>query len=294
MTDYNDTTSPPIKPEVPEFLRIKWQKLADILAKSSEFPAALIMHIDPPEIEVFVSSHSDGNPYEAGERANLDTGLYCETVMATHTQLYVPDALKDADWDHNPDIKLGMICYLGIPIEWPNGEIFGTLCILDKKNNPDARENMELMDLLREVIQLDLKNLVEAEHARKSESLRYILEQKKYEGYFRASPYAMLIYDIAGFVDCNPAALKVLQINQKSELIGLTALSFLPDLQPDGRRSIDVLAEAQKQAIEKGQHVEEMTLQNRGKETFTAQMGISRMNIMHFELLLFTILKSSD
>ncbi|MEI7868728.1 MAG: hypothetical protein WCI11_12620 [Candidatus Methylumidiphilus sp.] len=44
-------------------------------------------------------------------------------------------ALKDPDWDHNPDIKLGMISYCGLPLTWPDGHIFGTLCILDEKEN---------------------------------------------------------------------------------------------------------------------------------------------------------------
>ena len=35
----------------------------------------------------------------------------------------------------NPDIKLGMISYLGVPISWPDGEIFGTICVLDRQSN---------------------------------------------------------------------------------------------------------------------------------------------------------------
>src|ERR1700739_3318751 len=35
----------------------------------------------------------------------------------------------------NPDIKLGMTSYLGFPITWPNGDIFGTICVLDSKSH---------------------------------------------------------------------------------------------------------------------------------------------------------------
>jgi hypothetical protein len=69
------------------------------------------MKVEPPNIRVFVRSESEGNPYERDERASLNTGLYCETVMKTRQFLLVPDALADQEWNANPDIKLGMISY---------------------------------------------------------------------------------------------------------------------------------------------------------------------------------------
>jgi len=38
-------------------------------------------------------------------------------AMATRNELLVPNALKDPEWDHNPDIEFGMISYLGLPYE---------------------------------------------------------------------------------------------------------------------------------------------------------------------------------
>ncbi|ATX82746.1 PAS domain-containing protein [Mariprofundus ferrinatatus] len=279
----------PSKPEVPDFLRSKWQKLTDILAKSSGFPAALIMRVIPPEIEVFVSSNSAGNPYESGERASLDTGLYCETVMATHEQLHVPDAMKSPEWDHNPDIKLGMVCYLGLPIEWPDGEPFGTVCILDRKDNPKARDNVELMELLKEIIELDLRHLAETERARREDSLGHILDKLKYLAYFNASPYAILVYDMSGYVDCNPAALKLLQLSNKSELIGTNPSDFMPELQPDGNRSVDVIETAKKQAIAEGRFSEEMSFLTRRHVEFVARLDLLWVSVMNFNLLLFII-----
>ena len=49
--------------------------------------------------------------------------------MKTRQPLSIPDALADEEWLSNPDIELGMISYLGFPIAWPNGEIFGTICV---------------------------------------------------------------------------------------------------------------------------------------------------------------------
>jgi hypothetical protein len=82
------------------------------------------MKVEPPNIRVFVSSESAGNPYERDELARLNTGLYCETVMKTRKLLLVPDALVDEDWNANPDIKLGMISYMGLPVAWPKWRRF--------------------------------------------------------------------------------------------------------------------------------------------------------------------------
>jgi GAF domain-containing protein len=72
------------------------------------------------------------------EVASLNPGLYCETVMKTRQPLLVPNAVRDEQWQPSPDIKLEMISYLGVPIVCPDGEVFGTICVLDKKPNEDA------------------------------------------------------------------------------------------------------------------------------------------------------------
>src|SRR5207253_1696420 len=69
-------------PVPPEIIR-KWQEIVNITAEIMHVPSALIMRVEPPNIKVFVSSETKGNPYEQDEVASLDTGLYCETVMKT-------------------------------------------------------------------------------------------------------------------------------------------------------------------------------------------------------------------
>ena len=83
------------KHEVPDPFVAKWQAAIDTLARVLEVPAGLIMRVHATEIEVLISSQCDGNPYEPHEMANLETGLYCETVMASRSTLHVPNALED-------------------------------------------------------------------------------------------------------------------------------------------------------------------------------------------------------
>ena len=124
----------PAMHEVPNDFLAKWQNTTDVMADIFDVPAGLIMRVLPEQIEVLVSSHTAGNPYEADEKANLNTGLYCETVMATRGMLHVPDALADPHWANNPDVALNMVSYLGVPLLWPDDTVFGTICVLDSKH----------------------------------------------------------------------------------------------------------------------------------------------------------------
>ena len=145
--------------QIPTQVIHKWQEITDLLAEILHVPAALIMKVEPPNIQVFVSSESKGNPYERNELACLNTGLYCETVMKSRACLLVPDALVDQDWNANPDIKLGMISYMGLPVTWPNGDIFGTICVLDNRRNAYSEHYRKLLLQCRDVLQDDLKSL---------------------------------------------------------------------------------------------------------------------------------------
>jgi GAF domain-containing protein len=123
-----------------------WQEISDILAEMIGIPAALIMRFTDPDIEVFVSSHSKGNPYHPGDKEKLiGSGLYCEKVIKTKNKLLIPDALADVNWKNNPDVKRNMISYLGFPILLPDGRPFGTLCVLDNKRNEYSKIIEQLM-----------------------------------------------------------------------------------------------------------------------------------------------------
>jgi len=138
----------------------KWQHVVDIVAELLTVPAGLIMRCQGNEIEVLVASASPGNPYHPGEKELLPgSGLYCETVIKTRQMLLVPNALQDEKWRNNPDIKLGMISYLGYPIFLPQGEVFGTICILDIKGNTYSETYKRLLLQFKELIEAHLELL---------------------------------------------------------------------------------------------------------------------------------------
>ncbi|GLQ98773.1 sensor domain-containing diguanylate cyclase [Dyella mobilis] len=140
--------------DIPGGVLEKWQNIVDTMAKIIAVPAGLIMRIVDDDIQVLVSSQTEGNPYHPGDREKLPgSGLYCETVIRKNTQLLVPDARQDEHWRNNPDIRLNMVSYLGFPIRWPDQTPFGTICVLDNKKNAYSQLHEHLLTQFRDVIE---------------------------------------------------------------------------------------------------------------------------------------------
>ncbi|MDA8407531.1 MAG: GAF domain-containing protein [Deltaproteobacteria bacterium] len=167
-----------LKPEVPDSVIKQWQGIVDLMALVCNVPAGLIMKVHESEIEVLVSARVANNPYHPGEMVSLNTGLYCETVMSCKERLLVPNALTDPNWDHNPDIRFGMISYLGYPLVWPDGEVFGTICILDNVENSYSAKVDEYLKLFRANVENYLALLFEIDERERNtkERERLILE----------------------------------------------------------------------------------------------------------------------
>ena len=147
--------------DVPERYRGRWQKTLGILASLLQVKAALVMRVHERDIEVFAKDDGDGNAYEEREKSPLGTGLYCETVMSERTELMVPNALENHEWDHNPDIRLGMVSYLGLPLVWPTGNIFGTICVLDNRPHRYSELNRATLQQFRDLVQDELAFIFE-------------------------------------------------------------------------------------------------------------------------------------
>lgn len=137
-----------------------WQNIANLITDFTGVRAGLIMEITPEAMQVFLMSENDSNPYMVGGNDYLCHGLYCETVIGTDNELSIVDARTLEAWKDNPDVKINMISYYGLPVKWPDGEFFGTICVLD--DNPmDLTETQKL--LLKEFqssLEKDLKILM--------------------------------------------------------------------------------------------------------------------------------------
>ncbi|HKL66800.1 MAG TPA: GAF domain-containing protein, partial [Bacteroidales bacterium] len=194
-----------LKPVIQEKIITKWQSLIDTAARIVNVPSGLIMRLNEKTIEVFLKSNTPGNPYENGEEADLVYGLYCETVVGTQEKLIVPDASKSSVWkDNNPDVDINMISYLGFPINWPDGEVFGTVCMLDNKENHYTSDYENLLMQVKDHLENDLELLITNQELKeKSKQLEQLSKTK--------SRFLSLIsHDVRGNIATNDEFIKMI------------------------------------------------------------------------------------
>lgn len=145
-------TSLPIPPE----LLAKWQQALDLLAEVTAVRVARIMRLEPPHLTVLLVSQTEFNLYEPGEQLAFNANSYCAKVITENTRLLVVNAHQEACWDSSPDLHRDMLSYLGLPLNWPNGEVFGTISLLDWKENEFNSLAQALLKQFQEAICTDL------------------------------------------------------------------------------------------------------------------------------------------
>ena len=145
---------------LPQIVEI-WRKIVDVTADLLSVPSVMINRLEPPELEVFRSNISPSNPFHSGTRMPM-AGVYCAMAAKKRQRLQVEDARKDPQWADSPTAKAGIFAYLGYPLFWPQGEVFGTLCAVDIKENPWGNRYDSLILSFKDAIEAHL-SLVDTE-----------------------------------------------------------------------------------------------------------------------------------
>ncbi|MCK5057617.1 MAG: hypothetical protein KAT34_13230 [Candidatus Aminicenantes bacterium] len=160
MSNLNIKTS--MKPEIPEEIVLKWQGILDLMCRILGVYARFVKKVEPPRIEVFIASATESNPLDKEVRADSDTGLYNVQMIKQRGLLPVPDELKDLDWEHKTEIEMGMNNYVRFPLEWPDGEIFGTIYVLEVKDNQNTSDYKDLLSGFKEIVERDLRFILDS------------------------------------------------------------------------------------------------------------------------------------
>jgi PAS domain S-box-containing protein len=245
MSPSTKTSLTPDSVQVPSDIVRKWQQIVDLLSEVMHVPSASIMRVEPTQLKVLVSSTSEGNPCAPG---SVDTGPYCATVLKSRRPLRVADALENEAWRSNPHVKSGMISYLGVPISWPDGQLFGTICVRDNKKNEYSEVYLKLLLHFRDVLQSDLKSLarLHGEIEQREAMIRRLVD---------ANIIGIFVWDAEGrILDANDAFLRLIQYDREDLVAGRVRWTDLtpPEWRDDtGRRVVEVMSAGTVQPREK-------------------------------------------
>jgi PAS domain-containing protein len=145
---------------IPKETSRDWQKTVDLLAQILELAAALIVRVLPAgKIEVVVSSQTRGNPYRPGMRSALGADFFSATVATGVNELLVPNLLAEPGRFPGVDSGAGLVSYLGMPLYWPTGQVFGAICVLDRQEKNFEGVCRRLLGQSQDLVRLGLQAL---------------------------------------------------------------------------------------------------------------------------------------
>jgi PAS domain S-box-containing protein len=129
-----------------------------------------------------------------------------------------------------------MISYLGVPISWPDGELFGTICVLDNKSNEYNNLYLKLLLQWREVLQSDLGSITRRhrELEERDAKIRRLVD---------SNIIGIVIWKLEGqIVDANHAFLRMVGYDLEDLVSGRVRWTDMP---PPEWRDRDALAAAE-------------------------------------------------
>ena len=144
-----------VRPTITAEVRIRWQRVADLMLKEMGVSASFIMKIDEPYMSVIVASKREDNPFVSGHQFELK-GSFSKEVIESDEFLLVSDSTKDSKWSDNPASKVGFTYYQGFPLKYPDGELFGTISVLDREDNKKATDEKVLLEEFKVMVEQDL------------------------------------------------------------------------------------------------------------------------------------------
>ena len=138
----------------------KWQKLTNMMAKLYNASSGVIVQLRDDVFNVASTSENSDNFLNSKSQWPWDMKSFCRRLVETGDKLYVNDAENSEQWSDAPPVCDGPVrSYLGYPIYWPDGSIFGSFCVIDTKATDYQDSLIEILEQLKLIVESDLRNI---------------------------------------------------------------------------------------------------------------------------------------
>lgn len=151
------------KPEPNHIMLYKWQNMLDFVANLFGVQSSRITRIDHETIDTILENNNTSLDYNKVNE--VGNGSLDEMVIGEGETLAIEN-LKSDQWPYHQDHPKA---YLGMPIKWPDNEIFGTLTIMDQKAQNFTDRYYKILSTFKDMVNTDLALLLESDtYAQKS------------------------------------------------------------------------------------------------------------------------------
>ncbi len=161
-------------PKIESDLLEDWQAILDLLAELMHVPVALIIHAEKNNLSIYAKNRSEENRFTQDNHLLANAYLFSQTVIETEQVMMITDADNEPSWSKRDRPESELVNYLGYPIIWPDGELFGAICVLNTQVVNYTEKQQKLM--------LQIKNIVESnlELLEKNQQLEILSKNLQY------------------------------------------------------------------------------------------------------------------
>ncbi len=138
----------------------KWQQLVNMMAELFDAASGVIVQYRQETFNVVATSSNEDNFLRVNASWPWDIKSFCRRIVETNDKLYVNNAASDEEWACAPPVSDGPVrSYLGYPLYWPNGSLFGSFCVIDTKptNYPEPLNKM--LGQLKLIVESELRHV---------------------------------------------------------------------------------------------------------------------------------------
>jgi len=147
------------KPEIQNKNIEKWQEMLNLIIDICEAVSCLIMKIKSNDMLILLKNNNR-DKFKLEDKQKDKIKLYSENVLGNDHILEISNSIKEKNQKNNLKGSNNINYYLGLPLKWPDGEFFGTLCVLDNKERKIKPAHLNLIKTIRSHIEAQLNLLI--------------------------------------------------------------------------------------------------------------------------------------
>lgn len=138
----------------------KWQQLVNMMAELFDAASGVVVQYRQETFNVVATSKNDDNFLRVNASWPWDIKSFCRRIVETNDKLYVNNAQADEEWACAPPVSDGPVrSYLGYPLYWPNGSLFGSFCVIDTKPTNYSEPLNKMLGQLKLIVESELRHV---------------------------------------------------------------------------------------------------------------------------------------
>lgn len=138
----------------------KWQSLSDMISDLYDSASGVIVQFRYNEFNVVSTSRNPDNFLAVNDSWHWNLKSFCRRVIETDAPVYENDPASCPQWSCATPVASGPVrSYLGYPLYWPDGSVFGTICAIDTKKTDYSEPQIRVMEQLKRLVESELQHL---------------------------------------------------------------------------------------------------------------------------------------